>query len=92
MTKKVLRPPKPRRQHPGKNGATVAISSIKVGKRYRRDMGDIAWLASSITDLGLLNPITVDEERRLLAGHRRLLACKQLGWKEIPVTVVRCAP
>jgi ParB family chromosome partitioning protein len=68
---------------------TMPISRIKVGKRHRRDLGDIAGLAASISDIGLLNPITVDEDGRLLAGARRLVACKQLGWKEIPVNVVR---
>ena len=92
MTKRKVRAPKRRRKHPGQTAATVAISSIKIGKRYRRDLGDIAALAISITDIGLLHPITVDEERRLLAGARRLTACKQLGWKEIPVRVVRCEP
>jgi ParB family chromosome partitioning protein len=70
---------------------TIPISRIKVGQRHRRDMGDVAGLAASIEDIGLLHPITVDEENRLLAGARRLAACKQLGWKEIPVNVVRAA-
>jgi ParB family chromosome partitioning protein len=67
-----------------------AVADIKVGKRHRRDMGDIEALAESIEDIGLLNPITVDERGRLRAGARRLAACKQLGWKRIPVNVVRC--
>jgi ParB family transcriptional regulator, chromosome partitioning protein len=54
-------------------------------------MGDLAGLAESIEDIGLLNPITVDENGRLLAGARRLAACKRLKWKTIPVNVVRCA-
>jgi ParB family chromosome partitioning protein len=48
-------------------------------------------MAASIEDIGLLNPITVDENGLLLAGGRRLAACKLLGWKDIPVSVVRCA-
>jgi hypothetical protein len=67
------------------------IASIKIGKRHRRDLGDVAALAASIEDIGLINPITVDENGLLLAGGRRLAACKQLGWKQIPVCVVRCA-
>jgi ParB family transcriptional regulator, chromosome partitioning protein len=66
------------------------ITDIRVGKRHRRDMGDIAGLAASIEDIGLLHPITVDEKNRLLAGARRLAACKSLGWKTVPVNVVRC--
>jgi ParB-like nuclease domain len=65
----------------------MKISTIKVGKRFRKDMGDLAGLAESIEDIGLLNPVTVDEDGHLLAGARRLAACKRLGWKIIPVTV-----
>jgi len=70
--------------------ATMEIADIKVGERIRDDMGDIEGLAESIEDLGLLNPVTVDEDGRLLAGARRLTACKRLGWKDIPVNVIRC--
>jgi ParB family chromosome partitioning protein len=67
----------------------MPVSGIKVGRRTRKDLGDIASLAESIEDFGLLNPITVDETGRLLAGARRLAACKRLGWKAVPVNVVR---
>lgn len=70
---------------------TRAIAHIKVGKRFRRDMGDINSLAESIEDIGLLHAITVDEEGRLSAGARRLAACKLLGWKTVPVRVVKDA-
>jgi hypothetical protein len=66
------------------------IDSIRVGRRHRRDFGDIDQLADSIEDIGLLHPITVNEDGLLLAGARRLAACKRLGWKQIPVNVVRC--
>jgi hypothetical protein len=46
---------------------TMPISKIKVGKRIRRDMGDIAGLAASIAAIGLIHPITVDENGGLLA-------------------------
>jgi ParB family chromosome partitioning protein len=69
---------------------SVPIASITIGDdRTRRDLGDIESFAQSIADIGLLNPITVDEHGHLLSGVRRLAACKHLGWKEIPVNVVR---
>jgi ParB family transcriptional regulator, chromosome partitioning protein len=68
---------------------TLSIADIKVGLRHRRDMGDIETLAASIEDIGSLNAITVDERGCLLAGARRLAACKRLGWKTIPVSVIR---
>ena len=67
----------------------LAIDDVKVGKRHRQDLGDIEELSQSIADVGLLHPITVDVTGNLLAGARRLAACKQLGWSEIPVRVVR---
>jgi ParB family chromosome partitioning protein len=69
---------------------TFSLDRIRVGERHRRDMGDIDSLAASIEDLGLLHPITVDQDGRLLAGARRLAAFKLLGRTEIPVNVMRC--
>ena len=70
----------------------IALDQVVVGHRRRKDMGDIDSLAASIEDIGLLHPITVDEQGRLLAGARRLAACKLLGWKDIPVNVARMRP
>ena len=69
---------------------TWPIAKIIVGERHRRDMGDLAGLAQSIAEIGLLNPITVDENGHLLAGARRLAACKLLGWTHVEVKIVRC--
>lgn len=54
-------------------------------KRYRQD--EIEALAQSIRSHGLINPITVDEHYRIIAGERRWQACKLAGLKEIPVIV-----
>ena len=72
-------------------GATqvMPIDQIRIGKRHRLDFGDIAGLAESIEDVGLLHPITVDQHGHLLAGARRLAAYKRLGRTEIPVNIVR---
>ncbi|SRR6266851_5457274 len=64
------------------------ISDIKVGKRFRKDLGDVDALAASINDLGMLQPIVVTKDHRLVAGVRRLKAAKKLGWGKIPVHVV----
>lgn len=64
----------------------VPIEEIIVGDRRREDMGDITGLAESIRQFGLLHPIVVDEQKRLVAGGRRLTACKSLGWQEVEVT------
>src|SRR3984957_13780670 len=64
------------------------IDQIQVGFRYRKDLGDLRALADSIAEVGLLHPVVVTPEGRLIAGQRRLEACRSLGWTEIPVTVV----
>ncbi|MCK6479426.1 MAG: ParB N-terminal domain-containing protein [Planctomycetes bacterium] len=64
------------------------MSEVRVGPRFRRDLGDLNALARSIDALGLLHPVVVDRDRNLVAGLRRLTACKSLGWTKIPVRVV----
>lgn len=64
------------------------IDQIQIGFRYRKDLGDLHSLADSIGEVGLLHPIVVTPEGRLIAGHRRLEACRILGWDEVPVTVI----
>jgi ParB-like chromosome segregation protein Spo0J len=66
----------------------VNADSIKVGTRYRKDMGSIDKLASSIRDVGLIQPIVVDGSGNLIAGERRLAACRLLGMADVPVAVV----
>jgi ParB family chromosome partitioning protein len=69
--------------------SAVAISSITVGARHRRDMGDLRALANSIAEVGLLQPIGVSAAGQLVFGERRLRACRDiLGWTEIPVRTV----
>jgi N6-adenosine-specific RNA methylase IME4 len=68
--------------------AKLPISKIRVRSRYRKNLGDIQSLAANIKDLGLLHPIVVRPDGRLIAGERRLAACKRLGWKSVPVTFV----
>jgi ParB family chromosome partitioning protein len=65
----------------------INIDEIKIIDR-KRNAGDITQLSASINEIGLLQPITVTSDFRLIAGLHRLTACKNLGWKEIEVNVV----
>lgn len=67
---------------------TVGMDDITVGKRFRKDVGDVDGLAESIKAIGLLHPVVVTPKLRLVAGFRRLTACKKLGWKSIPVRLL----
>ena len=51
---------------------TVPISSIKVGARHRKDMGDIKGLAASIEFVGLLQPIPPREAPQSVTHVPRL--------------------
>ena len=64
-----------------------SVSSIQVGHRHRRDLGNLDELAASIERLGLLQPVTVTPDGLLVCGARRLAAIKQLGWQKINVWV-----
>lgn len=65
---------------------TVECTKIIVANRFRKDMGDLASLAASIEEVGLLHPVVVTADFRLIAGERRLRACMEvLKWKHIPV-------
>lgn len=69
------------------NSKPMAIHDIVVGDRYRKHLGNLEPLKQSIAELGLLHPVVIDGDRRLLVGGRRLEACKQLDMLTIPAVV-----
>lgn len=66
----------------------VRVSEIHVKDRIRQSAGEISELAESIKKYGLLQPILIDVNNNLIAGYRRLLAVKSLGWEYIEVKVI----
>jgi hypothetical protein len=48
----------------------------------------IAQIAASIAEFGFNNPILVDTNAGIIAGHGRLLAAQKLGLEEVPVIVL----
>lgn len=65
----------------------VNINHIKVENRKRK-LSDITNLKESIEKSGLINPITVNSDMRLITGYHRLQALRELGKIEIEVRVV----
>jgi len=45
----------------------------------------VSQIAASIKEFGFTNPILVDGEKGLIAGHGRLMAAQKLELKEVPV-------
>jgi ParB family chromosome partitioning protein len=76
----------------------VPVSDIDVSEsNTRKNLEDgqhdssIDDLARSISQQGLLSPITIapkpDGKYEVIAGQRRLLACRQLGWDTVPTLI-----
>ena len=68
--------------------STLHIDTIRVGPRHRKGLGSLEGLVESIRAVGLLHPVVVTPDGLLVAGARRLAACRILGWAEVPVQVV----
>src|ERR1700690_1761170 len=64
----------------------VPIASLIPYARNARTHSDaqVAQIAASIREFGFTNPILVDGERGVIAGHGRLLAARKLGLTEVP--------
>lgn len=65
----------------------VRISEILVEDRFRKDLGSLTSLAESISEKGLIQPITVDENLKLIAGGRRVAAAIVIGLDTIPAII-----
>lgn len=44
----------------------------------------VAQIAASIREFGFINPVLVDAENNIIAGHGRVLAARKLGLEEVP--------
>lgn len=73
-----------------KSSTLVSIQTLKPYETNARTHSEtqIEQIANSILEFGFINPILIDEEKRVIAGHGRLMAANRLGLKEVPVTVV----
>jgi len=67
---------------------TVGISNvIPYARNPRRNEVAIAKVAASLKEFGWRQPIVVDEQMVVVAGHTRLEAARSLGMGEVPIHV-----
>ena len=66
----------------------VLIGEIKVKDRAREDKGEIEKLAESIKTHGLMHPIILNMQKHVVAGERRYLAHRLLGFDDIDAVVL----
>jgi ParB family transcriptional regulator, chromosome partitioning protein len=75
---------------------TVAISTSRIlgdshVHRFSANEESLGSLKASIRRIGLINPVGVvveGDQYRVVHGHRRFAACKELGWSEVPCIVL----
>ena len=65
----------------------VAVSKLIPYAKNSRTHSDaqVAQIASSIKEFGWTNPILVDGDKGIIAGHGRLMAARKLGYDKVPV-------
>ena len=69
---------------------TVGISSvIPYARNPRRNEAAIAKVAASLQEFGWRQPIVVDEDMVVVAGHTRLEAARTLNMEQVPVHIAR---
>jgi DNA modification methylase len=64
----------------------VPTASLKPDPRNPRIHSDkqVRQIARSIQSFGFNVPLLIDEQRKVIAGHGRLLAARKLGWETVP--------
>lgn len=64
----------------------VDINSIKpYEKNPRHNEEAIPYVMNSIKEFGFKNPIIIDKNNVIIAGHTRLESAKRLGMNEVPI-------
>lgn len=68
---------------------TRKTEELKTNGQVRKELGDLTELTRSIKEKGILQPILIDKDNVVIAGHRRLEAAKLAGLKEIPAILTK---
>lgn len=64
----------------------IAVEMLLPYAKNSRTHSDeqVAQIAGSIKEFGFNNPILIDKENTIIAGHGRLLAARRMGMTEVP--------
>jgi ParB-like chromosome segregation protein Spo0J len=67
-----------------------AVNELKLdpANSRRHSRKQIRQVANSIRTFGFIVPVLIDRDGRVLAGHGRLLACRELGITEAPTLCI----
>ena len=66
----------------------VEIDKLKpYASNPRKNAGAVDAVANSIKEFGFKQPIVIDKNYEIVAGHTRLLAAQKLGLAEIPCVI-----
>lgn len=68
----------------------VAVSKLVpyVNNARTHSAEQIMKLRSSIREFGFINPVIIDSDYNVIAGHGRIMAAKEEGLKEVPCVLV----
>lgn len=69
-----------------KTKRTVPLEALKPYENNARTHSEeqVGQIADSITEFGFLNPILIDTENNIIAGHGRYMAAQRLGMTSVP--------
>ena len=78
--------PNPSKQSRSRHVINLPVSEIKpYAQNARTHSGpQIDMIARSIEEFGFVNPVLIDENNSIIAGHGRFEAAVKLGWATIP--------
>ena len=67
----------------------VKVSSLKHHPKNKEiyTLSSIDELMESISDVGLLQSLIIDQHNQIISGNRRFESIKRLGWNEVEVEV-----
>ena len=62
---------------------------IPYARNPRKNARAVATVKASLQEFGWQQPIVIDEQHVILAGHTRYLAALELGWTDAPVQIAK---